>query len=90
MTSVPAKTGKHASAGALAGTPPDTLFFFYFSGAGVSRSGTNYIMCDDTDTSIPESAWRTMISVNDIRAWSRANAAISVLILDTNFVDLDA
>jgi hypothetical protein len=70
--------------------PPDTLLLFYFSGAGVSRAGANYIMCDDTDTSIPENSWRTMLSVTEIRAWARANAAISVLILDTNFIEMDA
>jgi hypothetical protein len=68
---------------------PNTLFVFFYSGVGAYRAGTNYLMCDDSNVSKFEDSWKTMFSVTEIASQARLNAAASILVLDTEFPDLD-
>jgi hypothetical protein len=63
---------------------------FVYSGFGTYKGGENYLMTDDTDLERPMEVFtRTMMSLTWIQDRTRRAAAASILILDSNFPDLD-
>jgi hypothetical protein len=68
---------------------PNTLALFFFAGNGVYQRGSNYLMAQDTVADSLQSLARTMVPVSQIQAILRDSATASVLILDTNFNDLE-
>ena len=72
-------------------SPEDnTLLMFVFAGFGAYKSGANYLMTDDSDVSRIETLPTTMIPLIKIQDAMRQAAAASIVILDSNFPDLDA
>jgi hypothetical protein len=69
--------------------PRNTLFVFVYSGAGAYKTGSNYLMTYDAKADPPERMWEEMMPLADIQDLMRKKAAASILILDTNFFDLD-
>jgi uncharacterized caspase-like protein len=69
--------------------PPNTLLLFFYSGAGGYQKGMNYLMARDADLSTMEAAPRTLMPLSEIQDGLRNQAAASIVILDTNFTDVD-
>jgi hypothetical protein len=70
-------------------TPANTLLLLFFAGAGAYSKGENYLMADDSDLHDVSLAPKTMIPLIEIQAKMRKAAAASILILDTNFGNVD-
>jgi hypothetical protein len=68
---------------------PNTLALFFFAGNGVYLRGSNYLMARDTVADSLQSLAQTMVPVAQIQASLRDSATASILILDTNFNDLE-
>lgn len=68
----------------------NTLLMFVFAGFGAYKSGANYLMTDDSDVGRIELLPTTMIPLIKIQDAMRQAAAASIVILDSNFPDLDA
>ena len=62
---------------------------FFYSGAGGYLKGSNYLMASDAQDLKLETAESTLMPLTEIQRDLRLTAAASVLILDTNFADLD-
>jgi hypothetical protein len=72
---------------------PNTLALFFFAGIGGYERGSNFLLTRDTKVgglADVANAPRTMMPVTQIQSSLREAAAASVLILDTNFTDIEA
>jgi TIR domain len=67
----------------------NTLVMFVFAGFGAYKSGANYLMTDDSDINNIETLPQSMVPLIKIQDTMRQVAAASILILDSNFPDLD-
>jgi hypothetical protein len=73
--------------------PPNTLALFFFAGIGGYERGSNFLLTRNTKVgglADVANATRAMMPVTQIQAGLREAAAASVLILDTNFTDIEA
>jgi hypothetical protein len=73
------------------GEAANTLLLFFFAGAGLYYSGSNYLLTNDSYLDVSdknEMAVNTFVPVSKIQEWARDRAAASVIVLDTNFTDL--
>ena len=71
---------------------PNTLALFFFAGIGGYERGSNFLLTRDTKVgglADVANAPRTMMPVTQIQSSLREAAAASVLILDTNFTDIE-
>jgi len=68
---------------------PNTLAMFVFAGFGAYKSGANYLMTDDSDVNLIDTLTSTMVPLIRIQDAMRQAAAASILILDSNFPDLE-
>jgi uncharacterized caspase-like protein len=62
---------------------------FFFAGAGAYQRGANYLMANDADLSSLPNAPKTLMPLSEIQDALRNRAAASILVLDTNFLDVD-
>jgi hypothetical protein len=67
----------------------NTLLLFFYAGAGAYQRGANYLMANDADLSSLPNAPKTLMPLGEIQDELRYQAAASILVLDTNFMDID-
>jgi hypothetical protein len=53
------------------------------------QKGANYLMANDADLGCLPNAPKTLMPLSEIRDALRVRAAASILVLDTNFMDVD-
>jgi hypothetical protein len=69
--------------------PRDTLLLFFYSGAGGYLRGANYLMASEGRTMTLDTIASTLMPLSEIQNDLRRQATASILILDTNFMDLE-
>jgi hypothetical protein len=67
----------------------NTMVMFVFAGFGAYKGGENYLMTNNSDGARIETLTSTMVPLTPIQDALRRAAAASILILDSNFPDLD-